>query len=127
MGKRMKRIFIIQNTPLNAPLPLSIYLTDLLRNIKKNKDFEINLIIAKSENIPKEIKELCNKIYEIKSSTYSIKDNFKFSFKVNSILKEENKKNKIDIVHCFYPNSSLLGAVIFKKLHNSETKLIYDI
>lgn len=122
----MKRIFIVQNTPLDEPLPLSVYLTDLLRNFKKNKDYDINLIIGKSKVIPKEIKSLCNKIYQIDSSTYSIKDNFMFSFKVNSILKKEDKEKKIDIVHCFYPNSSLLGGVLFKAFH-PKTKIIYDV
>lgn len=122
----MKRIFIVQNTPLDEPLPLSVYLTDLLRNFKKNKDYDINLIIGKSKVIPKEIKSLCNKIYQIDSSTYSIKDNFMFSFKVNSILKKEDKEKKIDIVHCFYPNSSLLGGVLFKAFH-LKTKIIYDV
>ena len=66
----MKRIFIVQNTALNAPLPLSVYLTDLLRNFKKDDNYEINLIIGKSKSIPKEIKSLCNKIYQLDSSTY---------------------------------------------------------
>jgi len=122
----MKRIFIVQNTPLNEPLPLSIYLTGLLRNFEKNKDFEINLIIGKSKKIPKEITLLCNKIYQLDSNTYSIKDNIKFSFKVNSILKKENKEKNIDTVHCFYPNSSLLGGVLFK-ITNPKIKLIYDV
>ncbi len=122
----MKRVFIIQNTPLGAPLPLSVYLTDLLRHFKKNDEFEINLIVGKSESIPKEIKELCGRIYQFNGSTYSIKDNFNFSFFVNKVLKDENKKKKIDIVHCFYPNSSLLGGVMFKR-KNKGVKLIYDI
>ena len=123
----MKRIFIIQNTPLNAPLPLSVYLTGLLKNIKKNKDFEINLIVGKSESITAEIKRLCKKIYEFNASTYSIKDNFNFSFYAKKILKKENKERKIDIVHCFYPNSSLLGAVLFKVFNNYKTKIVYDV
>jgi glycosyltransferase involved in cell wall biosynthesis len=122
----MKRVFIIQNTPLNEPLPLSVYLTDLLRNFKKNEKHEINLIISKSKFIPKKIKTLCNKIYQLDTNTYSIKDNIRFSFKVNSILRKENKKKKISIIHCIYPNSSLLGGVLFKMTHqNSE--LVYDV
>jgi glycosyltransferase involved in cell wall biosynthesis len=123
----MKRIFIVQNTPLNEPLPLSVYLTSLLKNFSKTKEFEINLIIGKSKNIPIEINNLCNKIYQINSDAYSIKDNLNFSFKTKSILKKENKQGKIDIVHCFYPNSSLSGAVLFKKLNNLKAKIIYDV
>ena len=123
----MKRIFIIQNTPLNEPLPLSVFITNLLKNFSNKEVYELNLIIAKSDSIPEDIKSLFEKIYEIESDTYSIKDNFKFSFKVKSILKKEHKFKKISIVHCFYPNSSLLGAVFFKIFNNRKVKIIYDI
>ena len=123
----MKRVFIIQNTPLNEPLPLSIYLTGLLSNFKSDDKFEINLIVAKSKSISTNIKNICNTIFQIKSSTYSIKDNIKFSLKVSSILKKENLLKKIDIVHCLYPNSSLMGAVLFKILNNRKLNLIYDV
>ena len=66
----MKRVFIIQNTPLNEPLPLSIYLTGLLSNFKSDDKFEINLIVAKSKSISTNIKNICNTIFQIKSSTY---------------------------------------------------------
>src|SRR3989344_5068872 len=122
-----KRIFIIQNTTVNEPLPLSVYLTGFLNNLEKQKEYEINLIIAKSKDIPEKIKGVCNKIYQLDSNTYSIKDNFAFSLNVNSILKKENLKKKISIIHCLYPNSSLLGAVLFKKLSNRKVKIIYDI
>lgn len=106
----MKRVFIVQNTPLGVPLPLSIYLTSLLEVLSVTKDFEINLIVAKSDKLPETIKEHCNKIYEFDGSTYSIKDNFKFSFFVRKILEKENKNKPLDIVHCIYPNSSLVGG-----------------
>src|SRR3989338_25772 len=123
----MKRIFIIQNTPLNEPLPLSVYLTSLLSHLKKTKDFELNLIIAESKIVPEQIKKNINNIYQIKGSTYSIKDNVKFSRQAYNILKKEDKMKRIDIIHCFYPNSSLLGAVLFKKIKNDKTRIIYDV
>ncbi len=127
----MKRIFVIQNTELNSHLPLSVYLTGLLINFKKDefiqKNIEFNLIISKTEKVPDEIKEFCSSIHQINTSLYRVKDNLKFSFQTFKILKKENKKNKIDIVHPFYPNSSLLGSVMFKILINSKVKIIYDI
>lgn len=122
-----KRIFIVQNTPLNEPLPLSVYLTGLLSNYKKSKEYEFNLIVSKSKDIPKEITKTFNKIYHLNTSTYSVKDNMKFSLETYKILKKENKKSKVDIVHCLYPNSSLLGAVLFKSLNKWKTKIIYDV
>lgn len=123
----MKRIFIIQNTPLNEPLPLSICLTRLLECFKKDNAFEFNLIVGKSNKIPPSIKKLCNKIYQFNASTYSIKDNLKFSYEVYKILKKENQISKIDIINCFYPNSSLLGAVLFKKFSNNQTRIVYTL
>ena len=122
----MRRIFIIQNTPINEPLPLSVYLTSLLKNFEKKDNIEINLIVSKSKKIPVEISNLCNKIYQIDSSTYSIYGNVYFGFKTQFILRLENKRNGISILHCFYPNSSLMGAVPFKIL-NRRVKIIYDV
>src|SRR3989344_9370697 len=100
----MKRIFIVKNAPLGESQPLSVDITSMLKNFKKDKELELNLIIAKSPNLPKEIKALCNKIYQIDSSTYSVKDNVTFSFKARSILSKADKLKKIDIMHAIYPN-----------------------
>jgi glycosyltransferase involved in cell wall biosynthesis len=123
----MKRIFIIQNTPLNEPLPLSIFLTSLLKNFGVNKDSEINLIVSKSKAIPLSIQKLCYKIYQVSANTYSIKDNIIFSLKARSILQRENILKHINIIHCFYPNSSLMGAFLFKLFNNKKVKIVYDV
>ena len=123
----MKRIFIIQNTPLDKPLPLSVFLTNLLNRFPHYQDLEINLIAGGTDAIPKGVLALCRKVYTLPTSTYSIKDNIKFSLKVLGILKREHRHTPIDTIHCFYPNSSLLGAVLFKRFHHKEVSLIYDI
>ena len=87
----MKRIFIIQNTPLNEPLPLSVYLTNLLKNFNKNEKYQFNLIVSNCKSIPLQIKNTFNKIYEINTSTYNVKDNIRFSLDSYKILKKENK------------------------------------
>src|SRR3989344_2761086 len=122
----MKRVFIVKNAPLGESQPLSVDITSLLKNFKKEKNIELNLIISKSPNIPQEISSLCNKIYQIKSSTYSIKDNLKFSFKVFNILLKENRIKRIGLLQAIYPNSSLFGCVLFKLLHPS-IKIIYEV
>lgn len=123
----MKRIFIIQNTPLDEPLPLSVFLTNLLNRFPHHQDLEINLIAGGTKTIPKGVLALCRKVYTLPTSTYSIKDNIRFSFKVLSLLKREHRQAPIDVIHCFYPNSSLLGAVLFKMFHHKGASLIYDV
>jgi glycosyltransferase involved in cell wall biosynthesis len=120
----MKRVFIIQNTPLNEPLPLSVYLTGIAKELIKNKEYDIKFIVAKTNNLPDFLDK--NQIISLNTSQYSIKDNIIFPFKVFRILKKESKNKKIDILHCFYPNSSLVAAYWFKKL-NKNIKIIYDV
>lgn len=122
-----KNVFIIENTELGSCLPLSVYLTELLKNYVIQEKLNLNLIIAKSESIPEEIKNKVPKIHQIDASLYSLKDNLKFSLGTFKILRKENKKQRINIIHCLYPNSSLLGTVLFKILCNWEVKIIYDV
>ncbi len=121
------RVFIIQNTELESGLPLSVYLTSFIKNLKPGKNLELNLIVSRSKNISSEIIKKLNGLYQVNSSLYKVKDNIKFAFKVLGILQRENKRKPIDIIHCFYPNSSLLGAVLFKILSKSRAKIIYDV
>ncbi len=123
----MRRVFIIQNTPLDAPLPLSVFLTNLINRFPHHPDLEINLIAGQTSSIPSGVVSLCRKVYTIPASTYSIKDNITFSIEVFNILKREHAHAPIDIIHCFYPSSSLLGAVLFKLFHHKKAALIYDV
>ena len=122
-----QNIFIIENTELGSHLPLSVYLTDLLKKFVLSKNLNLNLIISQSENIPQEIRNRVSRINQINVSLYSVKGNLKFSWQAFQILKRENRKQKIDIIHCLYPNSSLLAAVLFKIFCNWKTKIIYDV
>ena len=68
----MKRVFIIQNTPLNEPLPLSVYLTGIAKELIKNKEYDIKFIVAKTNNLPDFLDK--NQIISLNTSQYSIKD-----------------------------------------------------
>lgn len=122
-----KNVFIIENTELGSHLPLSVYLTDLLKNFVLSKNLNLNLIVSRSENISQEIQSKVSNIHQINVSLYSIKGNLKFSWQAFRLLKRENKKQKINIIHCLYPNSSLLAAVLFKIFCSWKVKIIYDI
>lgn len=124
----MKRnIFIIQNTEIWWHLALSIFLTNLLWFYNKDK-YNLNLICWNIDN-EEEIIDIKTKfsIFVLDTWLYKILDNLKFSYKALFILIKENRKQKIDILHCFYPNSSLMWIIIFKLLFNRKVKVIYDV
>lgn len=123
--ERKKNVAIIQNTELGSHLPLSVYLTDLLRNYKSEQ--KVSLICATGGTIPIEFGLKKENIYQIFSDLYSIKANISFFLKSFITLKKINNFSALNIVHCFYPNSSLLAAVFFKLLINNRVKIIYDV
>ena len=123
----MKRVFIIQNTPLGEPLPLSVFLTNLLTHVVADEGYRWNLIVGKGAGIPDPFTKKTERLFVLPTSTYSIMDNLRFAWRVRRILAEENKREKIDIIHCFYPNSSLMGAVLFRIFSRSRAPILYDV
>ncbi len=126
-SKDTKNIFIVQNTDLGNVLPLSINLTNLLINFVSSPRFNLNLIVSRSESIAAEIEKNFSNIFQIPTSLYSIKGNIQFSLSALKILIRQHRKRRIDIIHCLYPNSSLLAAVLFKSLFNWHVKVIYEV
>ena len=125
----MKIIFILENTEIWWHLALSVFLTSLLHTYQWWKYFDFNLICGsiENENEISHLRENIHRIFPTKTWLYSIKDNILFSWRSFKILFQENKKNKIDIVHCFYPNSSLLAGILFKLFVSKKTKILYDV
>ena len=125
----MKRIFILENTEIWWHLALSTFLTNLLSKYQWWDDFDFNLICWKIENESEisEIKKNISKIFTTQTWLYSIKDNILFSWRAFKMLVKEHNKQKINIVHCFYPNSSLFAGVLFKILISWKVRLIYDV
>lgn len=122
-----KNIFIIQNTEIWWHLALSIFLTNLLW-FYDNKKYNLNLICWKIDN-EDEIKDIKNNfnIFVLNTWLYKISDNIRFAYNTLKILIKENKRQNIDILHCFYPNSSLMWIFFFKIFFNRKVKVIYDI
>lgn len=125
---RNKNIFVIENTEIGWHLALSIFLTNLLKHYKKSDAFSYSLICGKVEDIENiwPIQQIFD-IYTTNTWLYSVKDNLLFSWRTLLNLIRFNKKARIDIIHAFYPNSSLLWAVIFKMFFSWKTRIIYDI
>jgi len=120
-------VFVVENIPLKSAQPMSVYLTELSRHFANTENLNLNLVVAASSQFdPKEFPAI-HKIHFVNSSLTSAKDNLGFSAKAFNALKKEHQKTKIDIVHCIYPNSSLLAAVLFKIFINPKVKIIYNV
>ena len=119
------KVCIAQNVSLSDHLALSTYLRSISKYLAKQEDIELTLLTLKGSRIPKDLSQSVD-IHEINGDLYSIKGNMKYAFGLYKKLKEIDKKEKIDIIHCLYPNSSVLGAALFKRT-SPKTKIIYDI
>ena len=119
----MKNIVLVQNVDLSEDLAVSVFLKHTLKKFSEDKGLKVNAIVIE----PKKRVELKNiNIYGIDADLYSLKGNAKFIFGVYRNLKKINKENRIDVIDCFYPNSSIMGAVLFK-IFNPRVKLVYQI
>jgi len=119
------KVCIAQNVSLSDHLALSTYLRSISKYLAKQKDLELILLPLKGANIPNDISTNI-KIHEIEGSLYSIRGNIQYSYNLYKKLNEINKEGSIDIIHCIYPNSSVLGAALFKR-KSPKTRIIYDI
>lgn len=122
-----KKIFIVQNTELDSLIGGSVYLTSLLKNFIVDDKHHISIVISKSKSIPPEVVQVCKKIIQISTSLYSVVDNIRFSWETFKQLKKEQRVCSIEVIHCIRPNSSLLGAVLFKFFSNWDVKILYDV
>ena len=122
----MKRVFVIQNTPLGEPLPLSVFLTNLLRQIVVRREHRWNLIVGGGEP-PDPIPGSSERVFNLPTSTYSIFGNIRFAWMTWRILARENRRQRIDVIHCFYPNSSLMGVFLFRIFSGSRAPVLYDV
>lgn len=119
------RICIAQNVSLSDHYALSTYLRSISKYLAQDRDIELILLPLKGTRIPDDIPKNVE-IHEINGSLYSPKGNIQYSYNLYKKLDEINKKKPIDVVHCLYPNSSVLGAALFKRKF-PKTKIIYDV
>lgn len=126
----LPRVFFIQNTGLNQKNPISLATQVRLVNFYKagfNKIFDYNLILSKSVEVPGDIRKLGKTFYELPGTMYGVWSNILFSIKTLIILFREHREFPIDILHCSYPNSSLLPSVVFKLFISRKTKILYNV
>lgn len=86
---------------------------------------ELILLPLKGTFIPNDIPDNIE-IHEIEGSLYSLKGNLRYSYNLYRKLNEISKEKPIDLIHCLYPNSSVLGAALFKR-KSPKIKILYDL
>ncbi len=122
----MRTVVVIQNTTLADNYGLSSYLRNLAKNLATKKDLRVHLICSSgpsnSSVCPPEIV-----LHEVSTSTYSPIDNLKFTAQAYQILKKIQRMGGVEIIHCLYPNSSVLAAVLFKLTKSKKITIVYDL
>jgi glycosyltransferase involved in cell wall biosynthesis len=118
------RIAIAQNVSLHGHLALSTYLRNLARSLASRDDVELFLFVQEGEGIP-EVPE--DHIVRLKADTYSPLSNYGYAGKLFQALRKVGKTAQFDVIHCLYPNPSVLGSLAFKKFCSPRTKVVYDI
>ncbi len=118
-------VVIAQNVSLDGHLALSTYLRNIARHLSRLDGVNLRLVVQESAAVPEELSraDMCM----IASDTYSVRENLRFSWRLFRALKEMSAVAPPDLIHCLYPNSSLLGAALFKKLVMPGVKIVYDI
>ncbi|MBI3160026.1 MAG: glycosyltransferase [Chloroflexi bacterium] len=121
------RVFILQNSPLGASQPLSIYLTNFLKYFDPVGEFSLNAITGAAEQGIQERLGTLDTQHHVSGSLYRVRDNLRFTVRCFQILLREHRNRPIALLHCFYPNSSLLAAALFKRLISPEVRILYDV
>ncbi len=61
-------------------------------------------------------------------STYSLKDNLRFTLRSIPLIQEIHEQHPIDVIHSRYPFSSILAGIFARKLGlKGNPKIVYDI
>ncbi|MDY6794625.1 MAG: glycosyltransferase family 4 protein [Actinomycetota bacterium] len=118
-------VVIMQNVSLCTHLALSTYLRSIAKYLAAREEVNLYLVVQGPVATLPEVPP--RNICFIDADTYSIKSNFRFSWLSYKALKELNRESSIDLIHCLYPNSSLMGAAMFKHLYSPDVKIIYDV
>jgi len=119
------RVCIAQNVSLTDHLALSTYLTSIAKYLSRQDDLELILLTSKGSGPLPDIGSHME-IREINSDLYSLQGNWGYARAISNELADIEENGHIDVIHCLYPLSSLMGASLFKHKH-SDTKLVYDI
>jgi len=124
--QRKMHICVIQNVELGTTEALSVFLTNIAKGLSSNGAV-VDLIVSNASEAPKELVHQVHSIFTTGTKLYSIFDNLKFSITAFFILRRIQKISNLDIIHCIRPNSSLLGATLFKVFVKHDAKIIYNV
>ncbi len=119
------KVVLAQNVSLNNHLGLSTYLLNIAKSLSGFDNIDLRLIIQGPNELPPELAN--EQVYQLESNTYSVLDNLVYSTKMFKLLRDLDNKSPIDLIHCIYPFSSVLGAILFKRKIRPQVKIIYDI
>lgn len=114
-----KYVCIAQNASLSDHFGLTTYLKNIIKFLKRD-DIELLVFPLKGQNDNKNI----SNIYPLNGDIYTIKGNFIYSY---NLFKQIRKLSDIQVIHCLYPVSSLISAVLYKLLINNNVRIIYDL
>lgn len=116
---------IAQNVSLEDHLALSTYLRNAASHLARRDDVDLRLMIQGSGDSLAGLPAW--NIRTADCDTYTLAGNARYVWWLYRSLKEENRRERIDLIHCLYPNSSVQAAVLFKRICAPEVKIIYDI
>lgn len=119
------RVCLAQNISISDHLALSTYLRNISECLGREEGIELHLIVLKGLMVPEGISKNVN-VHEISGRLYSIKGNLGYIRGLYRELKRISEEGDIDVVHCIYPLSSVVGAILFK-MKSPKTKIVYDI
>jgi len=97
----------------------------LTKYLNRQEGLELIILTSKGGGFPPSLGEGLD-VSEIDSDLYSIGGNLRYAMKLTDKLREIERAGHIDIIHCLYPFSSLLGAVLFRR-RNPDVKIVYDL
>lgn len=123
--KENNQIVIIENTEVGGTLPLSIFFTNFIKQLNNVPVTSFSVIASQVLSTSNQASAI--KVFETKTNLYSIFGNIQFVFRALNLLKAIGRTSSIKIVHCFYPNSSLMAAVLYKIFWNRRIQIIYEL
>lgn len=118
-------VVIAQNVSLQNHLALSTYLRSIASYLARLDELNLRLAVqgprGELGGLPTE------RIRAIDADTYTLKGNARYAWRLYHALRELQAEERIDVIHCLYPNSSVQAAALFKRFCSPGVKIVYDI
>jgi glycosyltransferase involved in cell wall biosynthesis len=119
------KVAIAQNVSLEGHLALSTYMRNIAFHLARREDIDLRLMI---QGPASEMGGMApERVNTIDTDTYTLGGNVKYAWRLYQLLKEQNERERIEVIHCLYPNSSLQAAALFKRTCSPGVKIVYDV